>query len=195
MALTAAQAWGASTQRVGVFFRLEITPVARLWLGVGACLAGIDATDGSGATYSGLGEVLDVPRFQQLINGAAERVEFSLSGVSPAVLALAASGSDEVKQAPMLVGVGLFDSTWALIEQPTWIRRYVVDYLAVSVEATEAGIMRAVKLSCRSFMTGRRRPSVSLFSDDDQQTLSPGDLFCERTVLYTATTQKIWPRY
>lgn len=195
MVLTVDQALASGAPRIGVFFRLGITPPARLWLGIGDCQAGIDATDGAGATYSGLGQILDVPRFNQLINGAADRVEFSLSGVSSQIVSLATDGADEVKQAPLLVGIGLFDPNWQLIAQPTWVRRFVVDYLGVSVEQDDNGFVRTVKLSARSFMTGRRRPNITYFSDHDQQALHPGDRFCERTAIYTNTTQKVWPRY
>lgn len=195
MALTVSQIWSSSNQRVGVFFRLGITPPARIWLGAGDCEAGIDATDGDGATYSGLGQILDVPRFNQLVNGAAERVELSLSGVSSTVLTLASNGADEVRQAPLYLGIGLFDANWQLVAAPVWIRRFVVDFLSVEIQPDESGVLRTVKLSVRSFLTGRRRPALVYFSDHDQQTLSPGDHFCERTSLYTNTTQKVWPRF
>lgn len=196
MSLTVAQALASQSPRIGVFFRLHLDPVVRLWLGVGHCKAGIDATDGAGATYKGLGTMLNLPAFTQLVNGAADRVEFRLSGVPSEIMALASQeATDEVKGAALLVGVGVFDADWQLIAQPTWIKRYIADFVRVEMESATEGITRTVVLSARSFLTGRRRPGLSYWTDADQQALHPGDRFCERTALYSQETSKAWPRF
>lgn len=182
--------------RVGIFLRLDLPDdPQRLWLGVGDCKAGIDADDGSGAIYHGLGELLGIPQFQQLVNGTAERVEFRLSGVSASVVALANEHADEVKNVPLLVGIGVFDTDWQLLAAPTWLRRFIVDYLSVSQEPTDKEPVRTLSLSARTFLTGRRRPGRVFYTDRDQQALSPGDRFCERVAIYSQEVMKIWPRY
>lgn len=195
MTLTVAQALASDKPRLGVFFRLGLDTPLRIWLGIGDCEAGIDATDGAGATYTGIGEMIDLPTFTQLVNGAAERVEFHLSGVTDRMLQLASQDADDVKGVPLLVGIGLFDSDWQLIAAPTWLRRFTVDYLSVRYENGPEGANHRISLSARSFLTGRRRPGLSYFTDHDQQELSPGDLFCERAVLYSNATSKTWPRF
>jgi hypothetical protein len=178
--------------RIGIYFRLMISPVARLWLGIGDCLAGIDATDGvDGSVYRGLGAVLDVPAFQQMVNGAADRIEFKLSGVSQRVRDMAASESETVKGVALNIGIGVFDKDWQQIDDPTWIKRLEVDYLSL---AGDAG-MRSVSISARTIFTGRRRPGLSYFTDREQQTRSAGDLFCARTALYSADYGKTWPQF
>jgi hypothetical protein len=193
--MTVDQALASGSPRLGVFFRLGITPPARLWLGVGNCEAGIDAEDGDGAVYNGLGEMLGVPAFQQLINGTAERVEFRLSGVSARIAQLASSESADVKGVPLLVGLGVFGADWQLLADPTWLKRLTVDYLSIEQEGGGGGVVRSVSLSARSFLTGRRRPGLSYFTDAEQQGRSPGDRFCERTGLYSAEVTKTWPRF
>jgi hypothetical protein len=189
-------ALASSAPRIGIFFRLSVDPIVRLWLGVGNCDAGIDVADGAGATYSGLGEMVNLPSLTQLVNGAADRVEFHLSGVSRRVLQLASSESDEVKGAALLVGIGVFAADWQLITAPTWLRRFTVDYLSVQFENPSDGTpVRTITLSARTMLTGRRRPGLSYFTDRDQQAKSPGDAFCERSVLYSQDATKTWPRF
>src|SRR5262245_50944217 len=94
---TIAEALGGGNPRIGVFFRLAIDPPFRMWLGIGNVAAGLDAEDGSGEIYMGFGEMLNVPQFNQLINGVAERISFQLSGIPERVAQLASEGSDEVK--------------------------------------------------------------------------------------------------
>jgi len=59
----------SDTQRIGVFFRMATTPVVRLWLGIGDIKPGINAYDAANENYSGLGQLIDVPALNQLING------------------------------------------------------------------------------------------------------------------------------
>ncbi|MBW7967586.1 hypothetical protein [Bradyrhizobium sp. BR 10261] len=184
---------------IGVFFRLETDPIVRLWLGFGDIAPGVNVLDVTGAIYHGFGELRDVPAFKQLLNGAAERVEFNLSGVSGELLTLA-SGSDAnvVKGKPATLGFALMDADWALIGPVHWCAFYVADFLSVGqqpVDAPEATPLRAITLSCGTRFTGRRRPSFSYFSDSDQQARYPGDLFCSLTPNYAHGYNKPWPTF
>jgi len=185
--------------RIGIFFRLGIAMPDggpfRMWLGIGDCEAGIDAEDGAGEVYSGQGEMLNVPAFQQLINGAAERVTFTLSGVPQRAAQLASSESDDVKGVPLHVGLGVFDQDWQLVESPVWLKRFIVDFLSVSrqQQGSEEAV-HTIALSTRSIFSGRRRPGLSFFTDEDQQRRSPGDRFCEHARRYAAGEAKAWPR-
>lgn len=180
--------------RVGVFFRLEVDPVFRFWLGIGDCLAGIDAEDGAGDTYSGLGQMVGLPALQQLANGQADRVEFKLSYVSQNVASLASSEHADVKGALFRVGLGLFGGDWQLIQQPEWLKTFVIDFLSVERDQTQGEAVWTLSLSARSLFTGRRRPGLSFFTDADQQARHPGDTFCQRAVLYSVDVQKAWPK-
>lgn len=184
-------------QRIGVFFRLDTDPVVRLWLGIGKIEPGVNTLDLTGATYRGFGELPSVPEFNQMINGAANRVEFVLSGVSGDVLAIA-SGDDaeDVKGKDVAVGVAIMGSNWELLGAIKWFGNYTADYLAVEQPASdnpEDPIVRTVKLSCGSLMTGRRRASFSYLSNQDQQARYTGDLFCSLVPLYAHGFNKAWP--
>jgi hypothetical protein len=188
-------ALASGSPRIGIFFRLGIDPPFRMWLGIGHVRAGIDAADGAGEIYSGMGEMLNVPAFQQLINGVAERVTFQLSGVPQNVVQLASGGADEVKRAALNVGLGVFDAEWQLAGQPIWLKRFTVDFLTVQrqQQGSEEAIY-TVALSARSIFSGRRRPGLSFFTDDEQQRRSPGDRFCEHVRRYSRDVSKAWPR-
>jgi hypothetical protein len=186
-------------QRIGVFFRLEADPVVRLWLGFGKIEPGVNAYDLSGAVYRGFGEIQDVPAFKQLVNGKAERVEFTVSGVSGEILGIASGGdSEQVKGKRVAVGFAVMNAQWALLGAVKWGANYTADYLSIAQAVTDdplQPIVRSVTLSCGTIMTGRRRPSSSYFTDQDQQARHPGDRFCERTPSYATGFNKAWPTF
>jgi len=188
----------SSMHRIAIFWRLETDPVIRLWLGIGEIKPGVNVYDGPDETYLGFGEVQAVPPYNQLINGRAVRVDFTVSGVSGKLLQMASSGApDMVKGRRMSVGIGIMDAEWQLLGPVKWCANYEADYLAISQTADEGSgsVVRALTLSCGSIMTGRRRPSFSYFTNQDQQARVPGDRFCERTPIYASGFQKAWPTF
>ena len=184
---------------IGIFFRLETDPIVRLWLGFGNILPGVNAYDLSGAQYVGFGEIKDVPVFKQLINGKAERVDFTISGVSGDILAIASGGdSQQVKGKRVSVGFGIMAADWTLLGPVKWSANYTADYLGITqspISDPKSPIVRTVTLSCGTLMTARRRPSLSYFSNQDQQARFPGDRFCERTPVYANGFNKTWPTF
>lgn len=188
----------SGVQNIGVFFRLDTDPPVRLWLGVGNIEPGANVFDPSGAVYRGFGELQSVPEINQMINGAAQRVEFSHSGVSGDVLSLASNDAAGVKGKAVAVGIGIFDPSWQLLGTVKWFANYTADFLSTLQVATDderQDIVRTITLSCGSLMTGRRRPSFSYFSDQDQQARHPGDLFCSFVGRYAHGFNKAWPKF
>jgi hypothetical protein len=185
--------------RLGVFFRLDTAPVVRLWLGIGDIQPGVNALDPDGAEYKGFGAIQNVPAFKQLINGKAERVDFTLSGVSGDILAIASGGdAQQVKGKRTAVGFAIMAPDWSLLGAVKWCANYVADYLAIQQQVTadpQDPIVRTITLSCGTLMTGRRRPGLSYFSNQDQQARFPGDRFCERTPVYANGFNKTWPTF
>lgn len=185
--------------RLGIFFRLDTDPVVRIWLGVGKIRPGVNVYDATGAEYLGAGEITDVPPFKQLTNGAAERIEFKLSGVSGRILEIASGGdAQQVKGKRAAYGFAIMGPDWSLLGPVHWCANYTADYLSISqelVEDPENPIVRTITLSCGTLLTARRRPGLSYFSDQDQQTRFPGDKFCERTAVYANGFNKAWPTF
>ncbi|MBR0695943.1 hypothetical protein [Bradyrhizobium lablabi] len=181
---------------IGIFFRLDTVPPVRLWLGFGNIAPGINVLDPEGAVYAGFGALRDIPTINQLLNGSAERVEFALSGTDADILSLVSDDDVErVKGRRATVGFALMATDWSLLGQVHWCAFYVADYLELAQQPSDATqqIVRTVSLSCGSRFTGRRRPSLSYFSDQDQQRRFPGDLFCSLTKQYAHGFNKQWP--
>lgn len=189
------------SQNIGVFMRLDTATPVRIWLGFGAIEPGINVLDAAGAQYLGFGELRDIPSFKQLLNGAAERVDITLSGVDGSVLQLAAINDVQaVKGKGMHIGVGIMDAGWQLLGTVHWCANYFADYLAIEQQAAtsfDSGgeIVRTLRMSCGSTFTGRRRPQFSYFSNRDQQARSSGDRFCERTAIYANQFRRAWPTF
>lgn len=185
--------------RLAIFFRLDSVPVVRLWLGFGNIVPGADVFAEDGAVYRGLGELRTVPNFNQLLNGVAERVEFTISGVSGEILQIAQGDDAEaIQRKNVAVGYGFMDARWQMLGSVHWSARYIADLLAIDQQAVSdpaAPIVRTITLSCGTRFTGRRRPSFSYFSDQDQQARFPGDLFCIRTPEYAHGFNKQWPLF
>jgi hypothetical protein len=192
----------SDVQNIAAFFRLETDPVVRLAVGLfGNIEVGSTILDPSGAVYQGFGEISSLPEFTQMVNGAADRVEFVLSGVDGKVLQIAASDADSVKGKRVSVGIGLFGADWQLLGSPHWIANYRADLLmieqppATQLPSGQQGIIRTLTLSCGTLLTSRRRPGYSYFSHEDQQARSPGDNFCEFTPRYANNFAKKWPTF
>jgi len=180
----------AGTCRPAIFLRVDLASPVRLWFGVGDIKTDIDATDIS-ATYTGLGDIMALPAFSQVLNATADRIEFTVSGVSTRVASMFSAQSDNIKGKYLRLGLGMFDQSWALSGTPVWLRTVVMDYLTIEGEAQT----RAVKISTRTIFSGRRRPRTAFFTDAEQQAISSGDRFCENAQRYTMVESKIWPRF
>jgi hypothetical protein len=192
----------ATQRRVGIFFNLQVPesgPPLNLWFGVGDVVAGVydSFSDLDVPTvFYGRGQFADVPALQQLINGAADRVVISLSGVSDDVLRLVGSHKHQVPGARLRIGIALFDSYWQILGTVKWIFTGITDYASQAIVSTEEGTFQnMVSISVGTRWTARRRPQASYMTDADQQHRSPGDEFLKRTIIYTNEHKKTWPRY
>lgn len=181
---------------LGILFRMETDPVCRYWSGVGDLPVAADAIEVSPTTYKGAGQLSGIPQLSQLINGVAERVNFTLSGVSARVMQLADSEAGEVQGAAVNLGLQVFGADWQPIGSVAWIGAYVADILVTAAQADDSGkISRTASLSVASAFAGRRVAPINYYTDFDQKRISPTDRFCERVGLYSQGVQKVWPRF
>jgi len=182
----------------GVFFRLDTAEPVRLWLGFGDIKPGADIYDPAGALYRGLGEIRDVPSWKQLLNGAAERVEFIMSGVSGKMLEVASGDdADAIKGCATTVGWALMDDRFAMIGDVHWSAFYIADFLSGQQAPADGDSVpvRTISLSCGTRFTGRRRASFGYLTDQDQQGRHPGDRACSLVGDYAHGFTKRWPVY
>jgi hypothetical protein len=172
-----------ATYRRSILFRLAADPIARFWSGHGDLDVTADAVDPSGARYLGLGALLDVPALRTLINGTADRLDFTLGGVSGQTLRLAMEDAESVKDALVLIGEQSLDSNWQNLGAPEWVWRGHADIMVVAGTSTDSGKQRTIKLSVRSADTFRSDPQPAYYTDQDQRRRSPTDTICSHVAL------------
>ncbi|ARR53492.1 hypothetical protein HY78_08685 [Rhizorhabdus wittichii DC-6] len=160
--------------RQSIIVRIDSEDPARFWQGVGDILIPADDVEPLEAIYLGAGELISVPDFQQLINGTAERIEFTLSGVSAETIAMAVEDAASVRGASLHVGIVTFDEAWQVIEV-AWEAEFRCDTLTVSSQGSQTGRVRSITLSVGSDDTGRSRAPIAFFTDADQKRRSATD--------------------
>lgn len=170
------------------------TPV-RAWSGPGDFTLTADNVDLTGGTYLGVGELVGVPTLQALINGAADRVEFTVSGVTPEIKRLADADAATVRSAPAAIGVLVLGANEQPISPAAWLWEGEADRVRFGRTAGEmdGAPTHSVTLSVGSWATGRRRPGFSNFTDADHRRRHPSDRFFDRVALYSQTATKTWP--
>lgn len=162
--------------RESFLFRIASDPIARVWSGVGDLVIPADIVEDEPALYLGGGELVNAPDFQQLINGVAERLEFTVSGVSADMLRLALEDAPSVENAKVHLGRVDFDDDWQIIGVE-WEAVFRADKLSVSSQPSQAGRERSITLSVGSADTDRSRSPQAFFTDADQRKRSPTDSF------------------
>lgn len=184
------------TPRVGIYFRMQMVGVeapVRLWGGVGDCDPGINGLDAEGGVYSGLGELGDIPTFNALLNGKAQRININLSGVDQTVFRLADEEADLVPDAFTTMGLGSFDEHWQVADPVDWMWFGFADVLTLQRQRNGDTVTRNIQLSVGSMFAGRSRGHHSYYTSTDQKSRSPDDLFCDSVSLYSAGTIKKFP--
>lgn len=181
--------------RRSYIFRLASDPVARLWTGWGALDTPADAVDPAGARWIGAAGILALPALKALINGTAERVRFSLSGVSEETVRLATEDRATVRGAELRLGYVDFDQRWQLTGPIRWEWLGVADVITVESAASGRGRTRTISLSVASADTLRSNPNFAFYTDADQRKRSPTDAFCNQVAnISLGMTRRFGPR-
>ena len=197
----------AGLPRLGAFFHLAADPVVRLWLGVGGIAPGVNTVDATGATYRGVGELLDVPSFAHLFDGTADRAEFLISGIPETVFAqiapLLAAQQAAIQGKQVHVGWAAMGYEWQLLGPIHWEWFGFADLIRVAHthgSSTDDPATATLALSCGDWMTGRRRAGLSFLTNPDQQRRAylahpelPVDRYAERVGSYFQGVEKAWP--
>jgi hypothetical protein len=187
---------GSGQVRPAILFRMATDPVVRLWAGAGDVAIPADLIeDDDGAVYTGLGELVGLPELNQLINGAAERVEFTMAAaeLTSEIADLAASEADLVRGAAVTIGFYVFDQDWQRLSPVDWLWDGTADSLKINRAPDGESAIRSITLSVGSLFTGRRRPALAYWTDPDQRRRSSDDRFCERVKLHNAGWTRTWP--
>ena len=183
----------AGAPRYSMLLRIETTDqVVRAWAGIGDLAIPADDVEDEAATYLGVGILGEIPSLRQLIGGSAERLDFALTVPGGQIFALADADFEQVRRAPVYVGIVFFDANWQQSEV-SWLWAGTADTTTVSRQASGLQVTRQIKISAASVFTDRTRANLSAFTDTDQRSRSADDSFCSRVDLYTQTATVKWP--
>lgn len=181
--------------RESVVARIACDPPCLLWSGVGPLPLPADAVLPEDAIALGGSELISIPDFQTLINGTAERLDFTLSGVSEETVRLALEDAPSVRGARVDIGIVQFDDAWQ-VEAVEWEGVFEARSLSVSRPAEQGGqITRSITLTIVQGDTTRARAPLAFFTDADQRRRSPDDaIFSHVAGINAGTSRRFGPK-
>lgn len=176
--------------RESVIVRIDCDPPALLWSGVGPLPVPADIVIPSSTIALGGGELVNVPDFQQLLNGTAERLDFTVSGVSEETLRLALEDAPSVAGARVDIGIISFDPDWQFLGIE-WEATFEARSLSIGRPATQNGkAVRSITLTIVAGETTRARAPLAFFTDADQRRRSSDDLIFSHVAGINAGTSR-----
>jgi hypothetical protein len=191
-------AWAARMAEVRESYLMKIDhpdEPARIWSGVGKLVIPADIVESAPATYLGAAHLLSIPDFQQLINGVAERIEFSVSGINEDTARLALEDAPGVPNCAIYIGRADFNEDWQLIGVE-WEATFRADFLSVESQSSAGVRVRTLKLSAGSGDTGRSYAPAAFFTPADQRLRSAtDDIFDHVPKMERGTARIFGPRF
>lgn len=183
---------------LGIFVYLDLDPKPlRLWMGVNDVPAKIESVDEDGSVYLGAGRLREVPTLDVLINGIADRVAFTLSGVDPLDAMKIDFDTLDVRGRDLHVGITTLDDLYQPMSHiiPLWTG--TASLVKEDSPPVGPGQKRTVSLSLSvgSGNTTRDRNSASIWSPAHQRALYPTDAFCDGTPRVARGVAPPWPRF
>lgn len=185
------------SHELGIFVRFEFDEPLAMWFGINDIEAKITSVDSTLQEYIGGGQLLGIPELEVLINGTADRVEFTLSGTDPVSVAQLEIPQAEVRGKPVHVAITALDEYYQPIVDPVPVWSGRASFVAESsppVSGTQNPSV-TLALSVGSGDTMRERASASLWSDAQQQAIYPGDKFCAGTARLARGALPVWPTF
>ncbi|MBD9519277.1 hypothetical protein IB262_05135 [Ensifer sp. ENS02] len=185
------------SHQLGIFLRIATNPALHMWFGVHDIQTGFDSIDPEGTVYLGGGVLQGVPTLEVLVNGTADSVEFSVSGIDPATGGKMLDSLPPLRGAAVQLGLTTLDQYYQPMSKiiPIWTGTSShVSESSPMVQADDSPSL-ALALSVVSGETTRSRASRSLWSSPHQKAISPTDLFCDGTARLSRGVQPVWPHY
>src|SRR3569832_1691084 len=101
-----------ASYRESFIVRIACDPPALFWTGIGPLPVTAEADIPADAIALGAGHLVNIPDYQQLIYGTAERREVVCDGVSAESRRLAMEDAESGLGAAVLLGRSAFDADW-----------------------------------------------------------------------------------
>ncbi len=182
------------SHQLGIFLRIDTDPGLHLWFGINDIPANFDSIDPTGTVYLGGGRLIGVPTLEVLVNGTADSVEFTLSGIDPATSAKTIESLPPVRGADVHMGLTTLDRYFQPMSAIIPIWHGTASHTGEISPPVEEGQNRTVSLSL-SVVSGeatRSRAARSLWSSPHQKAISSTDLFCDGTSRLARGVQPTW---
>jgi hypothetical protein len=141
------------------------TPL-RLWSGYGTITVGA-------VTYQGIGTLGTISPVEETTDLAARGINFQLSGIPSAYVAIALTENYQGKECSVLFGA--LDATGAIVSSPVTIFAGRMDVMSVNDDGQEASII----MSAENKLVDFRRPREVRYTHEEQQNLFSTDLGLE----------------
>lgn len=180
--------------RESFIFRIETETPGTFWSGHGDLLLPADSILPADTVAVGGGSLVNLPDLDQLINGIAQRVDVTFSGVSQDVLPLVLEDALSVPGAAVYIGRIQFDALWQQAAPVEWEWSGEARSLTVQGEAGQgdAGRTRTVVLRVAAGDTARSRAPLTFFTDAEQRRNFPTDNFFANVGAINSGTSRRW---
>lgn len=177
--------------RESFVFYIATPDPAVFWSGHGPLLLPADDVVPDPVVIMGAGELVDIPALEQLINGKAQRLEVTMSGVSEETVAIAAEEALSIAGSAVSIGRIEFDTAWQIVEVE-WEWFGEARGLSVSSQQSDQGRSRSITLSVVAGDPSRRRPALAFFTDADQRYDFPDDAVFSNVAGISQGTTRRW---
>lgn len=182
------------SHQLGIFMRVATEPALHMWFGINDIPARIDSVDPDGTIYLGGGKLIGVPTLEILVNGTADSVEFTLSGLDPITGSKTLDSLPPVRGVEVQVGFTTLDQYYQPMSSiiPVWTG--VASHTAEQSPARAAGEKATLNLSLAvvSGEATRSRAARTFWSSAHQKAISPTDKFCDNTARIARGVQPTW---
>lgn len=184
------------SHNLGIFVHIATDPALHIWFGVHDIPASIDAVDPDGTVYLGGGRLIGIPSLEVLVNGTADSVEFTLSGIDPETGGRLYQSIPPVRGCDLYVGITTLDQYYQPMSNiiPIWKGTASHTTRASESDGTSKRTM-TLALTVSSGEPGRSRPSRAVWSHAQHTARYPGDNFCKNTARMARGNQPVWPYY
>lgn len=185
------------SHNLGVFIHLATDPPLHVWFGTADKVAGIDSIDPAGTVYLGGGRLIGLPTLEVLVNGTADSVEMTMSGIDPETGAKMIDSIPEVRGRDLYLGMTTLDEYYQPMSSiiPLWngAASHIIESSQTVTGATNR--TQSLGLIVTSGEDTRSRPAYALWSPAHQRALSSTDAFCDGTARLARGIYPAWPNY
>lgn len=183
-----------SSHQLGIFLYVGTDPALHLYFGVNDIPANFDGIDPDGTVYLGGGRLNGIPTLEVLVNGTADSVQFTMSGVDPTTGAKVLDEIPEVRGADIILGMTTLDDYYQPMTSPIPIWSGMASHVSEASGTVGPKDQPTLELAL-SAVAGeatRSRAARVMWSSPHQKAISPTDKFCDETGRLARGVQPTW---